>query len=75
MAYVWTAGEFVYIRQDSSRNRQSRGAAIARARTRHERDNGVRLTLIDKTYDEMHGFLSRSQFRYTSAPADVPAAD
>ena len=44
--------------------RHSRGAQISAHRRRYEREHGVTLTLICKTYDETHGFLCRSAFRY-----------
>jgi hypothetical protein len=58
---------YVWIRQDDSTDRRSRAAAINAAKRQYERDNGVRLTLISKSYDEAHGFLSRSEFRYSVA--------
>jgi hypothetical protein len=59
---------YAWIRQDSTGDRRSRAAAINAAKREYERANGVTLTLIHKSYSETHGFLARSEFRYTVTP-------
>jgi hypothetical protein len=57
----------VSIREDSTHDRRSRAAAINAAKRQYERTEGVRLILVSKSYSETHGFLSRSEFRYSVA--------
>lgn len=58
-------GDYVTITADDSSGRRSRAAQISAEKRRYTREhNGITLTLISKSYDEMYGFLSRSAFRY-----------
>lgn len=58
---------YVWIREDSTQDRRSRANAINAEKRKYERANGVRLTLLSKSYSETWGFLHRSEFRYTVA--------
>lgn len=58
------AGDYVWIKADDNTDRRSRAAQANAERRRYEREHGVTLTLIAKTYSETHGFLHQSAFRY-----------
>ena len=58
-------GQFVTITSDSTRDRRSRAGEINAGRRRYQREHGVTLTLVSKSYSETYGFLSRSAFRYS----------
>ena len=68
MAYISEDGNrFVGTTEDSAGGRRSRASAIAAVRRTYERERGVKLTLIHKSYSETYGFLHRSTFRYKIA--------
>jgi hypothetical protein len=58
-------GRYVTITADCTTGRRSRAAQINNYRRRFEREHGVRLALLTRSYSETYGFLSRSAFRYT----------
>ncbi len=58
------AGRFVTIYADDSGGRRSRASQIGARKRVYEAEHQVTLALLSKSYDEMHGFLARSAFRY-----------
>lgn len=58
------AAGYAWIYADDTTGLRSRAAQAGAAKRAYERAHGVRLTLISVSYDEMHGFLARSAFRY-----------
>lgn len=66
-AYTETVGADVYIRADDTTDRRSRAAQITARKLRYERERHAVLTLVSKSYSETHGFLSRSEFRYSAS--------
>lgn len=78
MVYTETVADDVYIRADDSTGRRSRASQITARKLRYERERGVTLTLVSKSYSETYGFLSRSEFRYSMRRAPrvtMPGSD
>ena len=68
-AYTETVADDVYIRADDTTDRRSRASQITARKLSYQRERGVSLTLVSKSYSETYGFLSRSEFRYSSRRA------
>lgn len=62
-------GDYMWIKAENcaGRNgpdRRGRASAVNAAKRAYEREHGVTLALLCKSYSETHGFLHQSAFRY-----------
>lgn len=74
-AYTETVADDVYIRADDTTGRRSRASQITARKLSYQRERGVILTLVSKSYSETFGFLSRSEFRYRVSRVTMYGSD